>query len=386
MFIALIGAPNKGKSTLFNALTHGAAVVADYPFTTIDPNKGVAFVNAPCPHAELGIQCKPRHGSCVNGVRRIPVNVVDVAGLVPGAAEGKGRGNEFLNDLAAADALVCVIDAAGRTDDQGMPAPAGYDVTRDFSFIQGELDKWMSKVVEKNAMKAKGKKPADFAQYLSGLGLPPGRILDEVKKAGLPDNIMSWKLPESGAVLAQRLRKPIAIAANKMDVEGARANFEKIKAAFPTTRAFACSADVELALLRATEKGFVKYDGRHVEALETAKANPAIASAVGRLSAFVEGNNGTGVQALIDSVAFDLLNCIVVYPVEDEKRYSDHYGNVLPDAILLPQGSTPLDLAGKIHTDLAEGFLHAVNCRVKMRIGKDEPLKNGDIIKIVSSN
>ena len=85
MLIALVGAPNKGKTTLFNALTHGNAAVAPYPFTTIDPNKGVAFVEARCPHAELGVQCKPRHGSCTNGVRKIPVNVVDVAGLVPGA-------------------------------------------------------------------------------------------------------------------------------------------------------------------------------------------------------------------------------------------------------------------------------------------------------------
>src|SRR3989344_961768 len=148
MLIALVGAPNKGKSTLFNALTHGSAAVADYPFTTIDPNKGVAFVGAPCPHDELGVTCKPRHGSCVNGVRRVPVNVIDVAGLVPGASEGKGRGNEFLNDLAAADALVCVVDASGRTDDHGMPSGEGYDVTNDFSFIQGELDKWMARGIE----------------------------------------------------------------------------------------------------------------------------------------------------------------------------------------------------------------------------------------------
>ena len=177
----------------------------------------------------------------------------------------------------------------------------------------------------------------------------------------------------------------MAIAANKMDLEPAKANLEKLKAAFPQTRVFPCSADVELALLRATEKGFVQYDGKSVVAGETANANPAIANAVARLSSFVEHNNGTGVQALLDSVAFELLDCIIAYPVEDERRYCDHYGNALPDAILLPNGSTALDLAGRIHTDLASGFLHAVNCRTKMRIGKEEKLKNGDVIKIVSA-
>ncbi len=383
MLIALIGAPNKGKTTLFNALTHGNAVVAAYPFTTIDPNKGVAFVEAPCPHVELRVQCKPRHGSCTNGVRRIPVNVTDVAGLVPGASEGKGRGNEFLNDLIGADALVCVADASASTDEHGNPAPAGYDVANDFKFVQGELDAWLAKVIWRNALKARGKKLADFAQYLSGLGVGEQKIIDAVKACGFPENTVSWK-EEDGLKLAQKLRKPLAIAANKLDLTGANENAQKIAGAFPQYQVFACSGDTELALARAREKGFAEYDGKKVEVKNTG-GNPAIESALNKMKAFVEQNNGTGVQRLLSGVVFGLLNAIVVYPVEDEKHYADHFGNVLPDAVLLPSGCTPLELAGRIHSDLASHFLHAVNARTHMRISRDEKLKNSDVIKIVSA-
>ncbi len=383
MLIALIGAPNKGKSTLFNALTHGNAAVAPYPFTTIDPNKGVAFVEAKCPHAELGVGCKPRHGSCAGGVRKIPVNVVDVAGLVPGASEGKGRGNEFLNDLIGADALVCVVDASGRTDESGNPAQAGYDPANDFSFIQGELDAWMERIIWKNAMKSRGKKLVDFAQSLSGLNLGEQRIIDAVKSVGLLENTISWK-EEEAAKLVARLRKPVAIAANKLDLPGAKENAKKIAETFSQYKTFPCSGDTELALVRARERGFVSYDGKKVEIRDTG-GNPAIEAALLKLASFAGENNGSGVQALIDGVVYGLLDAIVAYPVEDEKRFSDHFGNVLPDAVLLPNGSTPVDLAARIHTDLAAHFLHAVNARTKMRIGRDEKLKNGDVIKIVSS-
>lgn len=380
-----MGAPNKGKTTLFNAMTSGNAQVANYPFTTIDPNKGVAFVSTKCPHEELGVACKPRHGSCANGMRKIPINVVDVAGLVPGAHEGKGRGNEFLNDLAAADALVCVVDASGSTDEHGMPAKPGYNPSNDYTFIQNELDKWLEKVIAKNALKVRGKSIEDLAQSLSGLGLPSNNIIDCVKKAGLPQSMMSWKVEEASAQLAPLLRKPMAIAANKMDLPNAALNLQKIRDDFPKVKVFPTSADTELALRKAEAKGFVKYDGKNVVMEETAKDSPTIEKAVARLASFVSANGGTGVQELVDHVAFDLLDCIVAYPVEDEKKYADHFGNALPDAILLPKGSTPVDLAAKIHSDLADHFLYAIDARAKRRIGRDEPLANGAVIKIVSS-
>ncbi|NYZ78246.1 50S ribosome-binding GTPase, partial [Candidatus Micrarchaeota archaeon] len=181
MLIGIVGKPSTGKTSLWNALTHGHAAVASYPFTTIDPNKGVAFVRIKCACTELGVKCEPRVGKCTNGEREVPINVIDVAGLVEGAHEGRGRGNQFLNDLNQADALACVADAAGATDAGGNLAALGsHDSAQDVSMIENELDYWIFDVLKRNAAKAKGKKLGDFVQLLSGI-----RVTEEILKLAL---------------------------------------------------------------------------------------------------------------------------------------------------------------------------------------------------------
>jgi len=87
----------------------------------------------------------------------------------------------------------------------------------------------------------------------------------------------------------------------------------------------------------------------------------------------------------LNEAYFTLLGGVVVYPVEDENRYSDKSGNVLPDAYIMPKGSTAKDLAYKIHTELGAGFLYAVDARKKQRLSADYVLKDGDVIRIVSA-
>jgi len=385
MFIGLVGKPNAGKSTLFNALTHGHAQVAAYPFTTINPNQGVGFATVDCACKALGVKCSPRVGSCVDGVRRVPVNFVDVAGLVPGASEGKGRGNQFLNDLVAADALIVVVDASGSTDEEGNPAQ-GFDVTRDVSFIEEELFKWVRGILHKNVQKAKGKKFSELVQYLTGIKVNEQAFRSSVSRLGIDENLDHWTRDQLDKIAAELIRttKPSAVAANKMDLPASLENLAKLREKFPQKTIVGVAADFELALNYAAGKGLVSYDGKD-KITKAANLDERASKALDRIISFVSQNGGTGVPKLVNEVVFNLLGHIVVYPVEDESHYADHLGRVLPDAVLLPAGSTAHDLAGKIHTDLQKGFLHAVNAKTKMRMGADAKLHNGDIVKIVSS-
>ncbi|MFQ5406381.1 MAG: redox-regulated ATPase YchF [Candidatus Micrarchaeia archaeon] len=386
VLIGIIGKPNAGKSTLLNAVSDANAQVANYPFTTIKPNKGIAFVFAYCPHEELNLQCKPRNSKCKEGKRLIPVNVVDVAGLVEGAHEGKGMGNQFLSDVATADALVIVSDASGATDSEGNPCDAGnHDAVEDVSMVLNELDQWFFDVVKRNAQKTRGKSFSEFAQSLSGLGVSQDDLKEHVSRQGLNGELWMWS-EDQLRDLAKGLRetsKPFVIAANKADSSFAQKNIERLENAFPNNLVVATSAESELALKRAHETGLIDYDGKTFTVLKELSEKQK--KALDKIKVVLEKTGSTGTQQLINSLVFNFLNMIVVYPVEDENKYSDHFGNVLPDAILLPKGSKPVDLARAIHTDLATNFLHAVDCKKRVRVGKDYKLKDNDVIKIVST-
>ena len=381
MLIGLVGLPNKGKSTLFNVLTGGSAVVANYPFTTIQPNEGVASASSPCPHVALGLaKCDPNNSACQNGVRRIPIKLLDVAGLVEGAHEGKGMGNQFLTDLAQADALIVVTDASGKTDDEGNPT-TGHDPARDVRILEDELQAWFESVVKKNAVKNKGKPLKEFFTLLSGLKISENDAAHIATDLELPSETSQWTKDEvrDFAEKIRKISKPIVIAANKMDAtENKPAAMEALqKRGYPV---FSTSAEMALAKQKAVKNGFAGLDASS-GTLVAKSAEPAIQKALDRINAFGDD----GVQTLMDHVVFDVLKQIAAYPVEDEKHYANHQGAVLPDAFLLTQGSTAKDLAEKIHTDLAKGFLYGIDARTKMRLGKDTALKNGDVVKIMSA-
>jgi len=388
VLVGIVGKPSTGKTSLWNALTHGRAAVASYPFTTIDPNKGVAFVRVKCACTELGVKCSPRVGGCENGERLVPVNVIDVAGLVEGAHEGKGRGNQFLNDLNQADALACVADAAGATDDDGNLAALGsHDPVRDVLMIESELDYWIASVLKRNAAKARGKKFGDFAWLLNGIRVNEEILRQAVADSGVSDDFSRWSDAQflSVAKILRARTKPFVIAANKIDLPSARVGVEKLKNAFPHYLVIPTAADAELALQRAREKGWVDYDGKKFKIVAQGLDEKVL-----RAFESIEKNvfrhyGSTGVQELLNSIVFKVLNFITVFPVEDEKHFSDHFGRVLPDVVLLKKGSTPLQLAEAIHSDLAKHFLFAVDARSGMRVGREHELKDGDVIKIVST-
>jgi len=387
MLIGVVGKPNTGKSTFFAASTLVDVAIAPYPFTTIEPNKGVTYVRTKCPHVELGLpKCDPNNSKCSNGTRLIPTNLLDVAGLVPDAHLGKGLGNQFLGDLAAADCLIQVIDCSGKTDAEGRPAE-GYYPGNEIKFLEDEIAWWLEGIVKRSWAKAKGGNAESLAGVLSGLKVTKADVEKAAGNAYLPLEGIRWN---DGDILKfareiQKISKPIIFAANKIDVPGAAANLEKMQAEFPDRIIIPCSAEAELTLRRAAEKGLIKYTPGDADFQVTGTPNDKQTAALEFIRGIMQKYGGTGVQRLINEAAFHLLNLIVVYPVEDEHKYANHFGKVLPDAFLLPRGSTALQMAEKIHTDLAKHFVHAMDAKKKMRIGKDHPLQDGDIIRIVSA-
>ncbi|MDE1856931.1 MAG: redox-regulated ATPase YchF [Candidatus Micrarchaeota archaeon] len=386
MMVGIVGGPNKGKSTLFSALTMIDVPIADYPFTTINPNMGVGYVTTKCAEVSLGVKCNARNSRCANGVRMVPINLVDVAGLVEGAHEGKGMGNQFLNDLASADALMVVVDASGKTDPNGNPC-GSCNPADDYRIVMDEIASWVASIITRNSDKIRRSKDAAeaVASALSFLHATKSDVESCITKEGLPFSPQSWDATQAKRFAASvfGLLKPIMIVANKVDAAkpGWRDSLAPAAGGRPVV---GCSAAIELALRKAAKKGLIEYaTGERsfkVAKPATQEEEKALAYMAGAIK-----SDGTNVQEALNSAVFRLLEMIVVYPVEDESKFTDHQGNVLPDAILIRRGSTALDLAAKIHTDIAKGMLYAVDARTKMRLAKDYVLKDNDVIRIVTA-
>jgi ribosome-binding ATPase len=382
MLIGVVGAPNKGKSTFFAAATLIDAQIANYPFTTITPNRGVTYVSAPCPHTLLGLpKCDPKNSKCIGGLRLVPVGMIDVPGLVPDAHSGKGLGNKFLDSIREADVLIQVVDATGKTDLQGNPCETA-SPAEEVAFLQEEIALWLSDIMMRGA---KGKGAIGLASSLTGLRISEAMLHKAALACGL--DINNGVPDDDGAKRLARelvaMRMPVVVACNKIDVAGARQGFERVKREAGRT-AMPCSAAVELALRKAEHAGLVEYRPGDADFVVKGAPNEKQSEALSAMKRVLLENNGSGVQQIIDYIVYQHLNCIVVYPVEDEHKYSNNKGEILPDAHLVPRGTTALQLAAMVHTDLAHKFIGAIDCKRHIRVGAEHALENGDIIKIVA--
>ena len=396
MLLGLIGKANVGKSTFFNAATDLDVRRGNYPFTTLAPNVGITYARIGCVCREFGIQDNPKSSLCIDGTRYIPVKLLDIAGLIPGASKGKGLGNRFLDDARQADALIHVVDAAGSTDAEGRPiVPGTGDPIYDVQFVEEELDQWLASILQRDwtslvreMSNQSTKLEHVIATRLSGLSIKESEIASTIVELGLSQTRASNWSDNDILRFCKKLReksKPIVIAANKADLHSAQHNIHKVKNV--RENVVPCSSELELLLRHATKKKKIEYlpGDSHFRIKEAALLNEQQKKALDKTSIFLSKYGSTGIQEIINLTVFTLLKLIVVYPVEDELKLTDKRGNVLPDAHLLPAKSTPRGLAEKIHTDLGKGFLYAIDVRSKMRLGADYKLQNNDVIKIVSA-
>lgn len=393
MLIGVVGKPSTGKSTFFKAVTLAEVEIANYPFTTIKPNHAVGHVRIDCVDSDFQTQCHPRTGYCVDHKRFLPVDLLDVAGLVPGASEGLGMGNAFLDDLNQADALIHVIDLSGSTNEKGEAVSAGsYDPIQDVLFLEEELDLWylrlLNKGWEKFARQVKQENANIYkaiAKQLSGLRVTEDIAKEVVKELHFSEVIESWSADEL-RTLASRLRtitKPMIIAANKADVPTAKVNLQRLQERFPDKVIIACSAESELALKGAAKKGLIHYVPGNADFSEKEKLNDVQAQALGFIRKnILEQYGSTGVQKVLDSIVFDILKYIAIYP-GGANKLEDKDGNVLPDCFLMKDGSTALDFAFKLHTDIGNAFIRAIDVHTKRTVGKEHILKHRDVMEIV---
>ena len=386
--VGLAGKPNAGKSTFFRAATRAEAEVGNYPFTTIDANRGVAAVRTDCPCEELD-DLEGYCGNCRQGRRYVPVELVDVAGLVPDAHKGRGLGNQFLDELRQADVVLHVVDASGGTDKEGEPVEVGeHDPREDIEFLEHEMEMWIAGVLSDNlnGLVRRSKTP-DFeldgalADVLTGVGASETDVQRALRSVELPP-VGDWGDDEVKALAheVRRLSKPILVVGNKVDV----APDEYVEALL-SDGAVPASAESELALRRADESGVVEYAPGDGSFDVTGDVSEEQRAGLERVHDVVEEHGGTGVQDALDAAVYDLLDRITAYPVENENRWTDGSGNVLPDAFLLRDGATPRDLAYAIHSDIGEAYHHAVDGRTKQRISDDTELEEGDVVKVVTA-
>jgi len=395
MIIGLVGKSNTGKSTFFKALTLAEVLIANYPFATIDPNKGFGHVRVECAEKFFNVKCNPRLGYCIDGTRFVPVEVIDVAGLVPGAHEGKGMGNKFLDDLRQADALIHIVDISGSTNEKGEPVDIGsYDPAFDIKFLEVELDMWYLSILRKGwdklarqMQQEKSEITKVIAKQLSGLNVTE-EMTDSVLKKLAPnmEKPVEWT-EEQLLKLAKEFRKktkPMIIAANKIDLPGAYENYLRICKEFPDYIVIPCSAESELALKEAAKKNLISY----IPGNNSFEVTGELTSQQEKALEFIKKEilskyKTTGVQDAIDDAVFKLLKYIAVFP-GGVNKLSDSKGNVLPDCFLVPRGSTALDFAYRLHTDFGDNFIRAIDVKTKRTVGKDHLLKNGDVIEIIS--
>jgi len=397
--IGLIGKTNTGKTTFFNSATLDTAEISNYPFTTKQPNIGNAHAITLCVHKEFRMQDNPKNSQCIDGWRFIPVDLVDLPGLIKGAWEGKGLGNQFLSVAAQSDALLHIVDASGSIDASGKIAEPGTgDPIADIADIEEELVMWYLKLLEGNHDKISRavNSGVDIINAITEIFRGIGVREEHVRMALEDNNLFGTKFDDFGPQRSKDfcwslrdISKPTLIVANKVDLPSASEAFRRIREQYKDMIVVPSSADAELTLRRAGNRGLINYiaGDERFEIKDQAALNDKQKWALNFIRKDILGEYmRTGVQFAINVAVFKLLRMNAVYPVADANRLADKHGNILPDVYLMKSGSTVGDLARDIHSELAKGLLHAIDIRDGLRLPTNYQLKDRDVVSIISAS
>lgn len=394
--IGVTGKPNVGKSTFFSASTLIPVKIANYPFTTIEPNVGVGYVRVKEAALDFNIAPQPNNSYSRGGFRFAPIQLVDLPGLVPGAHAGRGLGNQFLTAVSNADALIHVIDASGGTDSEGRTVrPGTHDVISDVKFLEEEYEIWLLDVIKRNwerISKKVGSSNIPLSEGISttmtNLAGTRGEVEAALAQSDVPEEPDDWKdddFDRFSKALRQKTM-PILLVANKADVPEAEENIRILKEAghnvVPT------SAEAELALRKADKSGLIEYipGSEHFEIKREDLLKEEQRKGLELLKEKVLRKWGsTGLQRALDEATFSLLQMVAVFPVQDPRKLTDSKGRVLPDVYLLDPDSTTKDLANAIHSEIGAKFLYAIDVKTLRRLSDDYKLKPGEVISIVSA-
>ncbi len=398
--IGIVGKPSAGKSTFLNAACLTNAKVSELPFTTIEPNKGVAYVKTKCVCKELNLNDNPKNSYCVDGNRFIPVNVLDVAGLVPDAHKGKGLGNKFLNDLIKADVLIHIVDISGSLDKTGKRTKMGEnDPYEDILFLENEINFWFKQILEredwtkfvKSYARERKKFVEELYKRLTGIKINRNQIILALKNSNLDELDPSVWSDDDLLNFSMKLReisKPILILANKIDKEIGMGNYIKLKN--KTEReVLPCSALAEYFLRKYHQEKKIEYlPGTDEFSIRNEQnlSQKELEMLKNIREKILKPLEETGIQNALNFAVFNILNQICVYPISDINKFTDNNDNILPDAFLVKQGTLLRNFVrDKIHTDIADHFIFGIDARTKKRLGENYELKHNDIIKIVTA-